>query len=94
LFTVSVVVHFRFQFRNNANTWYGRLTIPSPTRSLTLQEAPSFPWRTDGGLFIPQRTILGYQKMMTDLYNEGLPDRQCVWFEKGARMVGRRKGAR
>ena len=27
LFTVSVVSHFfRFQFRNNANTWYGRLT--------------------------------------------------------------------
>jgi len=38
--------HFFFCFFQNANTWYGRLTIPCPTGTFTLQEAPSFAWRT------------------------------------------------
>ena len=33
-------------FLHNANTWYGWLTIPYPAETLTLQEAPSFAWRT------------------------------------------------
>ena len=33
-------------FLHNANTWYGWLTIPYPTRTFTSQEAPSFAWRT------------------------------------------------
>lgn len=32
--------------RHNANTWYGWLTTPYPAGTSTLQEAPSFAWRT------------------------------------------------
>ena len=31
---------------SNVNTWYGRLIKPCPAGTLTLQEAPSFAWRT------------------------------------------------
>jgi hypothetical protein len=38
--------HSHCCFFQNANTWYGWLTIPYPTGTLTLQETPSFAWRT------------------------------------------------
>lgn len=38
--------HSHFCFFQNANTWYGWLTIPYPAETFTLQETPSFAWRT------------------------------------------------
>src|SRR5439155_7160035 len=42
----AYVMSFTSLLFHNTNTWYGRLTIPYPTGTLTLQEAPSFAWRT------------------------------------------------
>ena len=46
LCTLTLCCFSSFVFLHNANTRYGWLTIPYPTGTLTLQEAPSFAWRT------------------------------------------------